>query len=92
MTVIITVTIAAAVTITTIITVTTIITIITITVIATRELACRKLRTVTTQVIKRAGKNLKLRVLREDQKKTRKKTVSRQPHRQTKTQRMRKRI
>ena len=73
MTVIITVIIAAAVTITTagIITVTTIITIITI--IATQELACRKQRTVTTQVMRRAGKNLKLRVLREDQKKTGKK-------------------
>ena len=76
MTVIITVIIAAAVTITTagIITVTTIITtIITITVIATQELACRKQRTVTTQVMRRAGKNLKLRVLREDQKKIGKK-------------------
>ena len=62
--------IAAAVTITTagIITVTTIIAII-----ATQELACRKQRTVTTQVIRRAGKNLKLRVLREDQKKIGKK-------------------
>ena len=70
MTVIITVIIAAAVTITTagIITVTTIIAII-----ATQELACRKQRTVTTQVIRRAGKNLKLRVLREDQKKIGKK-------------------
>ena len=65
MTVIITVIIAAAVTITT----AGIITII----IATQELACRKQRTVTTQVMRRAGKNLKLRVLREDQKKTRKK-------------------
>ena len=44
-----------------------------ITIIATQELACRKQRTVTTQVIRRAGKNLKLRVLREDQKKIGKK-------------------
>ena len=54
MTVIITVIIAVAVTITTaeIITVTTII----ITIIAMQELACRKQRTVTTQVIRRACK------------------------------------
>ena len=79
MTVIITVIIAAAATIITVgiitVTITTVtittVTIITITVvvIATQGLVCRKQRTVTTQVIRMAGENLKLRTLRESPKK-----------------------